>query len=59
MIHWNHPFKTSAFFRGEGVKNWRNLPTDSSKTKRVEIVHREIPVAITGNGFAEYNFFLF
>ena len=28
---WDHPFMTSAFFRGEGVKNWSNLPTDSSK----------------------------
>ena len=27
----DHPFKTSAFFRGRGVKNWPNLPTDSSK----------------------------
>ena len=27
----DHPFKTSASFRGEGVKNWSNLPTDSSK----------------------------
>ena len=27
----DHPFKTSAFFRGEGVKNLPNLPTDSSK----------------------------
>ena len=26
-----HPFKTSAFLRGEGVKNWSNLPTNSSK----------------------------
>ena len=26
---------------------------------RVEVVHSEIPVVITGNGFAEYNFFLF
>ena len=23
----DHPFKTSAFFRGEGVKNWISLPT--------------------------------
>ena len=27
----DHPFKTSAFFRGRGVKNWPNWPTDSSK----------------------------
>ena len=27
----NHPFKTSACFRGGGVKNWPNLPTDSTK----------------------------
>ena len=27
----DHPFKTSPFFRGGGVKNWPNLPTDSSK----------------------------
>jgi hypothetical protein len=27
----DHPFKTSAFFRGGGVKNLPNLPTDSSK----------------------------
>ena len=26
-----HLFKTSAFFRGEVVKYWSNLPTDSSK----------------------------
>jgi hypothetical protein len=27
----DHPLKTSAFFRGEGVKNWPKLPIDSSK----------------------------
>ena len=27
----DHPFKTSAFLRGGGVKNLPNLPTDSSK----------------------------
>ena len=27
----DHPFKTSARLRGGGVKNWPNLPTDSSK----------------------------
>ena len=27
----DHPFKTSAFLRGVGVKNWPNLPTNSSK----------------------------
>ena len=27
----DHPFKTLAFFRGGGVKNWPNLPTDSTK----------------------------
>ena len=27
----DHPFKTSACLRGGGVKNWPNLPTDSSK----------------------------
>ena len=27
----DHPFKTSAHTRGGGVKNWPNLPTDSSK----------------------------
>ena len=27
----DHPFKTSAFFRGGGIKNLPNLPTDSSK----------------------------
>ena len=26
-----HPFKTSVFFRGGGVKNLPNLPTDSSE----------------------------
>ena len=26
---------------------------------RVELIHREIAVVISGNGFAEYNFFLF
>jgi hypothetical protein len=26
---------------------------------RVELLHREIPVVITGNGLAVYNFFLF
>ena len=28
---WDHPFKTSAFFKGGGVKKWPNLTTDSSK----------------------------
>ena len=28
---WDHSFKTSALFRGGGVKNLPNLPTDSSK----------------------------
>ena len=27
----DHPFKTSAFFRGGGVQNSPNLPTDSIK----------------------------
>ena len=27
----DHPFKMSSFFRGRGVKNLPNLPTDSSK----------------------------
>ena len=27
----DHPFKTSACLKGGGVKNWPNLPTDSSK----------------------------
>ena len=27
----DHPFKTSAFFRGGGVKNLPNLPMNSSK----------------------------
>ena len=27
----DHSFKTSACLRGGGVKNWPNLPTDSSK----------------------------
>ena len=31
-----HPFKTSAFFRGEGVKTWPNLPTDSNKKLSTE-----------------------
>ena len=26
----DHPFKTSAGTRGGGVKNWPNLPTDST-----------------------------
>ena len=30
----DHPFKTSAFLRGGGVKNLPNLPTDSSKNCR-------------------------
>ena len=30
-IFGDHPFKTSAFFMGGGVKNWPKLPTDSSK----------------------------
>ena len=29
--HRDHPFKTSACFRGGGVKNLPNLPTDSTK----------------------------
>ena len=32
----DHPFKTSAFFREGGVKNWSNLPTDSSKILPME-----------------------
>ena len=31
ILLWDHPFKTSAICRGGGVKNWSNLPTDSSK----------------------------
>ena len=31
FVHRDYPFKTSAFLWGEGVKNWPNLPTDSSK----------------------------
>ena len=27
---WDHPFKTSAFFSGGGVKNLPNLPMDIS-----------------------------
>ena len=27
----DHPFKTSTFFKGGGVKNSPNLPTDSTK----------------------------
>ena len=27
----DHSFRTSPFLRGGGVKNWPNLPTDSSK----------------------------
>ena len=27
----DHPFKTSAYFRGVGVKNLPNLPTDRGK----------------------------
>ena len=41
----DHPFKTSAFFMGGGVKNWQNLPTDSSKKtadgRAVEVKNRE------------------
>ena len=29
ILHKDRPFKTSAFFRGGGVKNLPNLPTDS------------------------------
>ena len=32
----DHPFKTSACLRGGGVKNWPNLPTDSSKKLTTE-----------------------
>ena len=31
MYFFAHDCKTSAFLRGEGVKNWPNLSTDSSK----------------------------
>ena len=31
IVHRDHPFKTSASFRGEGIKNLPNLPTDNSK----------------------------
>ena len=27
----DHPFKTSAYFRGGGIKNWPNLPMDNNK----------------------------
>ena len=27
----DHRFKTLAFLRGGGIKDWPNLPTDSSK----------------------------
>ena len=33
---WENPFKTSAFYRGEGVKNLPNLPMDSSKNWTVK-----------------------
>ena len=32
----DHPLKTSSFFRGVGVKNLPNLPTDSSKKMPTE-----------------------
>ena len=34
-LYWirDHPFKTSACFRGGGVKNLPNLPTDSTKKR--------------------------
>ena len=38
----DHPFKTLAFFRGEGVKNLPNLLTDSSK--KLPKVHRGLGV---------------
>ena len=31
FLLWDHPSKTSALFKGGGVKNLPNLPTDSSK----------------------------
>ena len=33
---WDHPFKTSEFFRVGGVKNLPNLPTDNSKKMPTE-----------------------
>ena len=30
-LYRDHPFETSAFFRGAGVKKLQNLPTVSSK----------------------------
>ena len=33
----DHPFKTSAICRRGGVKNWSNLPTDSSKKLPSEV----------------------
>ena len=41
----DHPFNTSAFLGGGGVKNWPNLPTDSSdrggeRSKIVKICRR-------------------
>ena len=32
----DHPFKTLAICMGGGVKNWSNLPTDSSKKMTTE-----------------------
>jgi hypothetical protein len=29
----DHPFKTTAFLRSGGVKNWPNLPMDSTSSK--------------------------
>ena len=31
----DHSFNTSAFLGGGGVKNWPNLPTDSTKKPTV------------------------
>ena len=43
---WDHTFKTSVIFRGEEVRNWPNLPMDSSKKncqwRGVGVKNREI-----------------
>ena len=43
----------------QGLQGCFNTLISLQDRYRVELLHREIPVVITGNGFAEYIFFCF
>ena len=44
----DHPFKMSAFHRGEGVKNRLNLPTDSSIGQICQPIVVKLPMEVLG-----------